>query len=102
MAESSEPIEQAILLSQQMLRAAEIENWQSFTQTETARQKWIQQINSQQFTAAESAGTAQKLSQLINLNQQLEKICQQQKHLAISKIQEMNQSNRATKAYKSS
>lgn len=102
MSSQIEPLKQAITLSEKMLAYAEAENWQAFFETETARQKWIVQIDTQQCGEQERQSAATFLAQLINLNQRLEQISATQRFEAISKIQELNQGNRATKAYQRS
>lgn len=95
-------LKQAITLSEKMLAYAEVENWQAFFETEAARQKWIVQIDTQKCGDQEREFAATFLAQLLNLNQQLEQICINQRTESISKIQELNQGNRAAKAYQRS
>lgn len=95
-------LKQAITLSEKMLAYAEAENWQAFFETETARQKWIVQIDTQKCANHERESAATFLAQLLNLNQQLQQICASQRSESISKIQELNQGNRAAKAYQRS
>jgi len=102
MSSQLEPLKQAITLSEKMLAYAESENWQAFFETETTRQKWIVQIDTQQCGEQERESAATFLAQLLNLNQQIEQICETQRSEAISKIQELNQGSRAAKAYQRS
>lgn len=97
-----EVLEQAILLSEQMLEYAKAENWEVFFQTEIKRQSLIAQINTQKCAQQERESAATFLAQLLNLNQQLEKICIIQRSEAISKIQELNQGSKASQAYQRS
>jgi len=101
MSSATHIIEQAIEQSQQLLLFAEQGDWQDFERLETQRQSGLKQL---ELANADPAGlthaqTAELMKKLIDLNLELEKLCQQERSNVAAELKKFNQGHQAKKAY---
>ena len=87
--------------SKQLLVLAEAGEWESFSELEQQRQSLLSglSIENLELTGAQYAEVHTKMSELIDLNDQLENICRQQRSELAKQLQKISHGNKATKAY---
>jgi flagellar protein FliT len=87
--------------SKQLLVLAEAGEWEQFLELEHQRQSLLSGLSLENIglTGAQYAEVQTKMAELIDLNDQLEAICRQQRSELAKQIQKISHGNKATKAY---
>lgn len=87
--------------SKQLLVLAEAGEWEQFSELEQQRQSLLSglRLESLELTGAQYAQVHAKMAELIDLNDQLENICRQQRSELAKQLQKIAHGNKATKAY---
>jgi len=90
-----------IAKSKQLLALAKASNWEQFSELEQQRQALLKglQLEHIELTGAQYAEVHSKMAELIDLNDQLENICRQQRSEIAEQLQKISHGNKATKAY---
>jgi len=95
-------ISQGIEKSKQLLKLAEADDWDAFTQLEEKRQSdfsSLQLENLSNLTDAQHAEVQKQMAMLVDLNCQLEELCRQQRSDLSDQMKKFTQGNKAKKAY---
>ena len=87
--------------SKQLLVLAEAGEWEQFSELEQQRQSLLNRLRLEnlELTGAQYAEVHSKMAELIDLNDQLENICRQQRSEIAEQLQKISHGNKATKAY---
>ena len=91
-----------IVISKQLLLLAEESNWDEFAELDAKRQSLVRSINveSLELSNEENVTFHQLLNEMISLNEQLEKVCTEQRRSITEKLKEIGQGAKAAKAYR--
>ena len=87
--------------SKQLLVLAEAGEWEEFLELEQQRQSLLNGLSLErlELTGSQYAEVHAKMEELIDLNEQLEVICRQQRSELAKQLQKISHGNKATKAY---
>lgn len=87
--------------SKQLLVLAETGEWEQFSELEIQRQANLAglRLEGLDVTHTQYAELHSKMTELIDLNGQLENICRQQRSELAKQVQKISHGNKATKAY---
>ena len=87
--------------SKQLLVLAETGEWEQFSELEIQRQTNLAglRLEGLNVTHTQYAELHSKMTELIDLNDQLEVICRQQRSELAKQVQKISHGNKATKAY---
>jgi len=94
-------VEEAIEKSKQLLSLSEKSEWDQFFDLEDERQGVLKRINTKQIelSISDNSELYQQLTELMALNEQLEKVCSQQRTEIADELRKINQGNKVNKAY---
>jgi flagellar protein FliT len=95
-------ISQGIEKSKQLLKLAEADDWDAFHELEAERQSDFTSLhldNLNNLTDVQHAEVLKQMEMLVDLNQQLEEVCRQQRSDLSAQMKKFTQGNKAKKAY---
>ena len=95
-------ISQGIDKSTQLLKLAKADDWDAFHELEAERQSDftnLQLENLNNLTDAQHAEVQKQMAMLVDLNQQLEEVCREQRSDLSDQMKKFTQGNKAKKAY---
>jgi Fe-S cluster biosynthesis and repair protein YggX len=95
-------ISQGIDKSTQLLKLAEADDWDAFHELEAERQSdftSLQLGKLNNLTDAQHAEVQKQMAMLVDLNQQLEEVCREQRSDLSDQMKKFTQGNKAKKAY---
>lgn len=95
----SENLDTAIQQSMELIALAEANDWDHFNELEASRQAIVEEINTADLDPTEVQLTRHKLQQLIELNDQLERVCLAERDAAMTQLRSMKQGAKVSKAY---
>jgi len=94
---------EGIKLSEKLLGLAESGEWEQFLELEAQRQSTLSvlKLDNIDLNEAQYIRIREKMAQLIDLNGQLETVCQQQRAFLVTALQKLSKGSEAKKAYSS-
>jgi len=95
-------ISQGIDKSTQLLKLAEADDWDAFHELEAERQSDFSSLHLDKLnnlTDTQHAEVQKQMAMLVDLNQQLEVVCREQRSDLSDQMKKFNQGNKAKKAY---
>jgi len=91
----------SIAISERLLQIAEADDWDTFLKLDEQRQGALMnlKLDADALDDDELIELTDSMVRLIDLNQQLEAICKQQRQMVVEELQKFKQGNKAHKAY---
>ncbi|WP_438971094.1 flagellar protein FliT [Methylophaga sp.] len=99
MSSLSQNLDQAIKHSLSLITLAEAGDWDAFGDIEKQRQAVVAAINTDDVELSEAEQVREQLKRLIELNDQLEKVCLSERDVAMTQLRSMQKGAQVTKAY---
>jgi hypothetical protein len=96
----ADKLKAALIISEQMLKAAQAKHWDEIARLQTKRQQLFEAIfplDNEQHTAL----NRQVVEKLLSMNEQVEKLCSAQKQALQNEMSEHNSNKKAVSAYRS-
>jgi len=95
----SQNLDQATQQTVELTALAEAGDWDAFNDLEQKRQTIVAEINTAEIDESDTQKIRQQLQQLIELNDQLERVCLAERDSAMTQLRSMQQGVKVTKAY---